>query len=314
MDTPLALSRGNTPLVRLNRVARGTVYAKHEARNPTYSVKDRVAAAMVEDAEERGALKPGMTLVEPTSGNTGIALASVAAARGYALMLTMPETMSLERRRVLAALGAQLVLTPGPLGMAGAIQKANDLAARNPRAFFMPRQFDNPANPAAHEKTTGPEIWRDTQGAVDVFVACVGTGGTLCGAAKFLKSKKNVLSVAVEPVESAVITQTLARRPLAPAPHTIQGIGAGFIPGTLNLKLVDRTECVTGPEALAFTKRLYREEGLLVGISSGAAALAAARLAELPEFENKTIVTILPDGGERYLSTHLFEQTSNPQG
>jgi len=314
IPTSLALSFGNTPLVRLARVVRGIVYAKHEARNPTYSVKDRVAVAMVLDAEERGLLKPGMTLVEPTSGNTGIALASVAAARGYTLMLTMPETMSLERRRILASLVAQLILTPGPLGMAGAIQKANELATRNPRNFFMPRQFDNPANPAVHEKTTGPEIWEATQGSVDVFVAGVGTGGTLCGTVKFLKSKKPVLSVAVEPVESAVITQTLARRPLEAKPHTIQGIGAGFIPGTLDLKLVDRTECVTGAEAVAFAKRLYREEGLLVGVSSGAAALAATRLAELPEFEGKTIVTLLPDGGERYLSTNLFEQTTNPQG
>jgi cysteine synthase A len=251
-----------------------------------------------------------MILVEPTSGNTGIALASVAAARGYPLVLTMPETMSLERRRILAALGAQLVLTPGPLGMAGAIQKACDLVNRSPRKYFMPRQFDNPANPAAHEKTTGPEIWEDTQGAVDVFVACVGTGGTFSGTAKFLKSKKPVRCVAVEPVESAVITQSLARRPLTPAPHKIQGIGAGFVPGALNLKLVDRTECVTGDAAVAFAQRLHREEGLLVGISSGAAALAASRIAELPEFEGKTIVTILPDGGERYLSTSLFDQTA----
>ena len=309
-----APSPGNTPLVRLNRVTRGIVLAKHEALNPTYSVKDRVALAMVLDAEARGALKPGMTLIEPTSGNTGIALASVAAMRGYALTLTMPETMSLERRNILAALGARLILTPGPLGMAGSIQAAADIVARDPGKFFMPRQFDNPANPAAHEKTTGPEIWEATRGAVDVFVACVGTGGTLCGTARFLKSKKDVLSVAVEPAESAVITQTLAGRPPAPGPHAIQGIGAGFIPGTLDLRLVDRVERVTGPEAIAFARRLHREEGLLVGISSGAAALAAARIAELPGFEGRTIVTILPDGGERYLSTSLFDPTTNPQG
>jgi len=315
MHATLALSFGNTPLIRLGRVTRGIVLAKHEARNPTYSVKDRVAAAMILDAEERGLLKPGMTIIEPTSGNTGIALASVAAARGYPLVLTMPETMSLERRKILAALGAQLMLTDGPRGMAGAIHKATEQVARNPKKYFMPQQFDNPANPAVHERTTGPEIWEATQGAVDVLVAGVGTGGTLCGAAKFLKGKKPaIVTVAVEPVESAVITQTLARRPLTPAPHKIQGIGAGFIPKTLNLKLVDRTECVTGAEAIAFAQRLYREEGLLVGISSGAAALAASRVAESPEFAGKTVVTILPDGGERYLSTNLFEQTTNPQG
>ena len=314
MYTNLLFSSGNTPLIRFNRVTEGVVYAKHEARNPTYSVKDRIAATMILDAEERGVLKPGMTIIEPTSGNTGIALAAFAAARRYTLFLTMPETMSVERRRILAAFGTQLILTPGPLGMTGAIQKAKEIVARNPSRYFMPLQFDNPANPAAHEKTTGPEIWNDTQGAVDVLVAGVGTGGTLCGTARFLKSKKPVTIVAVEPKESPVITQTLSGQPLTPAPHTIQGIGAGFIPNTLDLSLVDRVECVSGAEAIKFAHRLYREEGLLVGISSGAAAFAAARIAELPEFQGKTIVAILPDTGERYLSTNLFEQTSNPQG
>ncbi|MCL1888720.1 MAG: cysteine synthase A, partial [Kiritimatiellaeota bacterium] len=263
--------------------------------------------ALLMDAEERGALKLGTTIIEPTSGNTGIALASVAAARGYPIILTMPETMSSERRRVLAAFGAQLILTPGPLGMAGAIKRAEEIVARNPRKYFMPRQFENPANPAIHEKTTGPEIWHSTEGAVDVFVAGVGTGGTFTGVARFLKSKKPVTAVAVEPEESPVISQTLAGEPARHAPHKIQGIGAGFIPATLDLALVDRVERVTGADAMAFAQRLIREEGLLVGISSGAAALAAVRLAERPEFADKNIVTILPDGGERYLSTTLFE-------
>ncbi len=307
MFSNLALSIGNTPLVRLNRVTRGNVYAKHEARNPSYSVKDRIGVAMIRDAEARGVLKPGMTIIEPTSGNTGIALASVAAARGYPLILAMPETMSAERRRILAALGAQLILTPGPLGMTGAIQRAEELLVRNPHTLFMPQQFSNPANPAIHEATTGPEIWAATEGNIDLFVAGVGTGGTLTGTARFLKSKKQILAVAVEPDESPVISQALAKQPLTPSPHKIQGIGAGFIPATLDLALVDRVERVTGDEAIAFTRRLFREEGLLVGISSGAAALAAARLAERPEFHDKNIVVILPDGGERYLSTPLFE-------
>ena len=303
----LALSIGNTPLIRLNRVTQNAIYAKHEARNPSYSVKDRVAASMILDAEERGALKPGMTLIEPTSGNTGIALAAFAASRGYPIVLTMPETMSSERRRVLAALGAQLILTPGPLGMTGAIDKATEYVARSPKKYYMPQQFNNPANPAIHEKTTGPEIWWSTKGAVDVLVAGVGTGGTLCGTARFLKSKKNIIAVAVEPEESPVITQALAGQTIVPAPHKIQGIGAGFIPGTLDLSLVDRVERVTGTDSIGFARRLLREEGLLVGISSGAAALAAARLAKRPEFADKNIVVILPDAGERYLSSTLFE-------
>ncbi|HRR35266.1 MAG TPA: cysteine synthase A [Kiritimatiellia bacterium] len=308
----LAVSFGNTPLVRLNRVtdgARATVYAKLEARNPAYSVKCRIGAAMVLDAEKRGALKPGGVIVEPTSGNTGIALASVAAARGYGLILTMPETMSLERRRVVAALGAQLVLTPGPEGMKGAIAKAEQIVASDPEKYFMPQQFNNPANPAVHEQTTGPEIWEAVDGQIAALVAGVGTGGTISGASRYLKrvSPTPVLAVAVEPAESPVITQALAGEPLKPGPHRIQGLGAGFIPKTLDLSLIDRVERVTSEEAIAFAQRLLKEEGLLVGISSGAAAFAAVRLAQEEAFAGKTIVTVLPDAGERYLSTALFE-------
>ena len=308
----LSLSIGNTPLVKLNRVtgnAKATVYVKLEARNPAYSVKDRIGTAMILDAEARGVLKPGVEIVEPTSGNTGIALASVAAARGYKLTLTMPETMSIERRRVLAALGAHLVLTPGAEGMKGAIRKAEEIAAREPGKYFIPQQFKNPANPAIHEKTTGPEVWEATGGAVDVIVAGVGTGGTITGASRYLKSvaKKAITSVAVEPAESPVITQTLAGQPVKPGPHKIQGIGAGFIPDTLDLKILDRVETVLSADAIAFGQRLGKEEGLLVGISSGAAAFAAVRLAQDEAFAGKTIVVILPDGGERYLSTALFE-------
>ena len=307
----LALSIGNTPLVRLNRVtgnAKAAVYAKLEARNPAYSVKDRIATAMVLDAEARGLLKPGSVIVEPTSGNTGIALASVAAARGYGLTLTMPETMSLERRRVVAALGANLVLTPAADGMKGAIAKAEEIAASDPAKYYMPQQFNNPANPAIHEKTTGPEIWEASGGGVDVIVAGVGTGGTVTGSARFLKrvAKKPVTAVGVEPDESPVISQTLAGQPIKPGPHKIQGIGAGFIPGTLDLKILDRVERVASEEAVDFAKRLFKEEGLLVGISSGAAALAAVRLAQEEAFAGKTIVVVLPDAGERYLSTALF--------
>ena len=309
--TDLALSVGNTPLVRLNRVTEGAkaaVYAKLEARNPAYSVKDRIGVAMIQDAEERGVLKPGSVIVEPTSGNTGIALASVAAARGYGLILTMPETMSVERRRVVAALGAQLVLTPGAEGMNGAIAKAAEIAASDPSKYFLPQQFKNPANPAIHEKTTGPEIWEATDGAVDALVAGVGTGGTISGTGHFLKSQKAAVQiVAVEPDESPVITQTRAGQPIQPGPHKIQGIGAGFIPDTLDLAVLDRVERVTSQDALDFAKRLSREEGLLVGISSGAAAFAAVRLAQDEAFAGKTIVAILPDAGERYLSTALFE-------
>ena len=305
-------SIGNTPLVRLNRVAQGAkaaVLAKIEGRNPAYSVKCRIGAAMIWDAEKRGVLKPGVEIVEPTSGNTGIALAYVAAARGYKLTLTMPETMSIERRRVLAALGANLILTPGPEGMKGAIARAEALAASDPAKYFLPQQFKNPANPAIHEKTTGPEIWSDTDGGIDVLVSGVGTGGTISGISRYIKNikGKKIISVAVEPKESPVISQKLAGQDLKPAPHKIQGIGAGFIPETLDLSIVDRVEQVDSAEAVEFARRLAKEEGLLVGISCGAAAAVAVRLARLEEFAGKTIVVILPDAGERYLSTVLFE-------
>ncbi|QOX80734.1 cysteine synthase A [Trichlorobacter lovleyi] len=304
-------SIGNTPLVKLNKVtdgAQATVLAKIEGRNPAYSVKCRVGANLIWDAEKRGILKPGVEIIEPTSGNTGIALAYVAAARGYRLTLTMPETMSIERRRVLAALGANLLLTPGSLGMKGAIAQAEELAASDPKRYFLPQQFKNPANPQIHELTTGPEIWADTDGGIDLLVSGVGTGGTISGISRYIKQQqgKQILSVAVEPAESPVISQQLAGKPLQPAPHKIQGIGAGFIPDTLDLSLVDRVETVTGDEAIDFARRLAREEGILVGISSGAAAAAAVRLARLDEFRGRTIVVILPDGAERYLSTPLF--------
>jgi len=305
------LSIGNTPLVRLNRVVgpKALVLAKIEGRNPSYSVKCRIGAAMIADAESRGLLRPGVGIVEPAVGNTGIALAYVAAAKGYELTLTMPETMSLERRRVVAMLGAKLVLTPGAEGMPGAIRKAEELVAANSSAYFMPQQFKNPANPAIHEATTGPEIWNDTDGQVDAIVAGVGTGGTITGISRYLKHTrgKNIVSVAVEPEASPVISQHLAGKPLQPGPHKIQGIGAGFIPETLDVSLLDRVETVANDEAIEFARRLAREEGILAGISSGAAAAAAARLADLPEFEGKTIVVILPDAGERYLSSALYE-------
>ena len=305
-------SIGHTPLVRLNRVTDGadaTVLAKIEGRNPAYSVKCRIGAAMIWDAEKRGVLKAGVEIVEPTSGNTGIALAYVAAARGYALTLTMPETMSIERRRVLAMLGAKLVLTPGPEGMAGAVRKAEEIAASDPAKFFMPQQFKNPANPAIHETTTGPEIWDDTNGNVDVFVAGVGTGGTITGVSRFFKKTKGkqIISVAVEPSASPLISQKRAGQELKPAGHKIQGIGANFIPEILDLSLLDRVEQVSNEEAVAMARRLAKEEGILGGISCGAAVVAAVRIAKLPEFAGKTIVTVLPDGGERYLSTVLFE-------
>jgi len=305
-------SIGNTPLVKLNTLTKGmaaTVLVKVEGRNPAYSVKCRIGAAMIWDAEERGVLKPGMEIVEPTSGNTGIALAYVAAARGYKLTLTMPETMSLERRRVLAAFGANLVLTPGAEGMKGAISRAEAMAASAPERYFLPQQFKNPANPAIHEKTTGPEIWMDTDGAVDVLVSGVGTGGTISGTSRYIKKiqGKPILSVAVEPKESPVITQKLAGEELKPGPHKIQGIGAGFIPDTLDLSLVDQVEQVESNEAVQTARRMAREEGILVGISSGAAVAAALRLAGRAEYAGKTFVVILPDAGERYLSTVLFE-------
>ncbi len=305
-------SIGNTPLVRLNHVTEGakaTVLAKIEGRNPAYSVKCRIGASMIWDAEERGVLKPGVDIIEPTSGNTGIALAYVAAARGYQLTLTMPETMSLERRRILSALGAHLVLTPGPLGMKGAIAKAEEIQESDPKRWFMPQQFKNPANPAIHEKTTGPEIWDDTDGAIDVLVSGVGTGGTITGVSRYIKQTKGkqIVSVAVEPSESPVISQTLAGQELKPAPHKIQGIGAGFVPDTLDLSVVDRVEQVSSEESIQFGRRLATEEGLLVGISCGAAASVAVRLAQHEEFAGKTIVVVLPDLAERYLSTALFE-------
>lgn len=305
-------SIGGTPLVRLNHITKGagaTVLAKVEARNPAYSVKCRIGANMIWDAEEHGILKPGVEIVEPTSGNTGIALAYVAAARGYKLTLVMPETMSVERRRILAALGANLILTPGVEGMKGAISKAEELAASDPARWFLPQQFKNPANPAIHERTTGPEIWNDTDGGIDVLVAGVGTGGTISGVSRYIKRTmgKQIISVAVEPKESPVITQKLAGEELKPGPHKIQGIGAGFIPDTLDLSIVDRVEQVAGDDAIEFAKRLAKEEGLLVGLSCGAAVAAATRLAFDPAFAGKTIVVILPDGAERYMSTALFE-------
>jgi cysteine synthase A len=307
-----SLSIGRTPLVKLNRVtdgAKATVLAKIEGRNPAYSVKCRIGASMVWDAEEKGILRAGKELVEPTSGNTGIALAFVAAARGYKLTLTMPETMSLERRKVLKAFGANLVLTEGAAGMKGAVAKAEEIQASDPERYVLLQQFKNPANPEIHLKTTGPEIWDDTEGNVDVFVSGVGTGGTITGVTRYLKQVKNkpILSVAVEPTHSPVITQTRSGLEVKPGPHKIQGIGAGFIPGTLDLSVVDRVEQVTNEESVEMARRLAREEGILCGISCGAAAAAAIRLAHQPEFEGKTIVTVLPDSGERYLSTILYE-------
>ncbi len=307
-----SLSIGRTPLVRLNRVtdgARATVLAKIEGRNPAYSVKCRIGASMIWDAEARGMLGPGKELIEPTSGNTGIALAFVAAARGYPITLTMPESMSLERRKVLKALGARLVLTEAAGGMAAAIKTAEQMAASEPTRYVLLQQFKNPANPEIHFKTTGPEIWDDTNGNVDVLVSGVGTGGTITGIARYFKHArgKPLLSVAVEPVASPVITQTRNGQPLKPGPHKIQGLGAGFIPDTLDLSIVDRVETVTNEESIEMARRLAREEGILSGISCGAAAAAAVRLAHDPEFEGKTIVTILPDSGERYLSTILYE-------
>jgi cysteine synthase A len=307
-----SLSIGKTPLVKLNRITDGagaTVLGKVEGRNPSYSVKCRIGAAMVWDAEKKGLLGPGKTIVEPTSGNTGIALAFVAAARGYGIILTMPETMSVERRQVLKAFGAKLVLTEGAKGMKGAIAKAEEIVASDPSRYYMPQQFKNPANPLVHETTTGPEIWEETDGAIDVLVSGVGTGGTITGISRFIKNTKGkkILSVAVEPVHSPVITQQRSGQALVPGPHKIQGIGAGFIPDVLDLSLVDRVETVSNDESIAFARRLSREEGLLSGISCGAAAAAAVRLAKLPEFAGKTIVTILPDAGERYLTTALFE-------
>jgi cysteine synthase len=307
-----SFSIGRTPLVKLNRVADGakaTVLAKIEGRNPAYSVKCRIGAAMVWDAEERGILKPGKEIVEPTSGNTGIALAFVAAARGYPITLTMPDTMSVERRKVLKVLGANLVLTEGAKGMKGSITKAEEILASDPDRFVMPQQFKNPANPEIHFRTTGPEIWEDTDGGVDVLVSGVGTGGTITGVSRYIKGEKKwpLLSIAVEPTASPVITQALEKQELKPGPHKIQGIGAGFIPDTLDLSMVDRVEQVTNEESIEMARRLAREEGILCGISCGAAAAAAVRIAKEPEMAGKTMVVVLPDAGERYLSSVLFE-------
>jgi cysteine synthase A len=305
-------SIGRTPLVRINHLTKGagaTVLAKIEGRNPAYSVKCRIGAAIVWDGEKRGELKPGMTIVEATSGNTGIALAFAAAARGYECVLTMPETMSMERRKVLVALGAKVVLTPGPVGMKGALAQAEQIVSSDPKRHFLARQFDNPANPAIHEHTTGPEIWDDTDGGIDVLVSGVGTGGTITGVSRYVKNTKGkaITSVAVEPEASPLITQALAGQPLTPAPHKIQGIGANFIPANLDLSLVDRVERVSNEDAIAMARRLGREEGILSGVSCGAAMVAALRLAHDPQFRGKTIVTVLPDLAERYLSGPLFE-------
>jgi len=303
------LSIGNTPLVRLNRVTTGNVFAKVESRNPSASVKCRIGANMIWQAEKDGLLKEGIDIVEPTSGNTGIALAFVAAARGYKLTLTMPNTMSLERRKLLKALGANLVLTDGAKGMKGAIDKATEIRDANPETTILLQQFENPANPAIHEQTTGPEIWEATDGQVDILVSGVGTGGTITGTSRYIKLNKGkeLLSVAVEPTNSPVITQAKAGEALTPGPHKIQGIGAGFIPGNLDLEMVDRVELVSNEDSIEMAQRLMKEEGILAGISSGAAVVAAARLAALPEFADKNIVVILPSSGERYLSTALFD-------
>ncbi|MCL1127084.1 cysteine synthase A [Shewanella surugensis] len=300
---------GHTPLVRLNRVSNGNVLAKVEARNPSFSVKCRIGANMIWDAEKKGTLTKDKELIEPTSGNTGIALAYVAAARGYKLTLTMPNTMSLERRKLLKALGANLVLTEGAKGMKGAIDKAEEIRQSAPEKYVLLQQFNNPANPEIHEKTTGPEIWNDTDGEVDVIVAGVGTGGTITGISRYIKNTqgKAITSVAVEPIDSAVIQQTLAGQTLQPGPHKIQGIGAGFIPGNLDITLIDRVETITNDDAIEMSLRLMKEEGILVGISSGAAVVAANRIADLPEFKDKTIVVILPSAAERYLSSVLFQ-------
>ena len=307
-----SLSIGHTPLVRLNRVTEGapvTVLGKVEGRNPAYSVKCRIGASMIWDAEKRGVLKPGKELIEPTSGNTGIALAFVAAARGYPVTLTMPETMSLERRKVLSVFGAKLELTEGPKGMGGAIAKAQEIVQSDPDRYILLQQFENPANPAIHETTTGPEIWDDTAGNIDILVAGVGTGGTITGVSRYMKNirGKKITSVAVEPAASPVISQAIAGQPLKPGPHKIQGIGAGFVPRNLDLSIVDRVEKVTNEESIDMARRLAREEGLLCGISCGAAVAAAVRIAREEESRGKTIVVILPDSGERYLSSVLFE-------
>lgn len=303
---------GKTPLVKLNRVTDGgkaLILAKIEGRNPAYSVKCRIGASMIWDAEKRGILKPGKAIIEPTSGNTGIALAFVGAARGYDVTLTMPETMSIERRKLLKALGATLILTEGAKGMKGAIARADEILNSDPDKYVLLQQFENPANPAIHEQTTGPEIWQDSDGGVDVLVAGVGTGGTISGISRYIKKHKGkaITSVAVEPADSPVITQARQGAEIKPGPHKIQGIGAGFIPGNLDLSLIDRVETVGNEEAMEFARRLAREEGILAGISCGAATAAAVRLGKMAEFAGKTIVVILPDSGERYLSGLLYQ-------
>ena len=313
-----SLSIGNTPMVRISRMTEGlktTILAKIEGRNPAYSVKCRIGASMIWTAERDGRLKPGMEIIEPTSGNTGIALAYVAAARGYKLNVTMPETMSMERRKVLAIFGTNIILTPGAKGMKGAVEEAERIAASDPK-YFMPQQFKNPANPEIHFKTTGPEIWEQTNGGIDVLVSGVGTGGTITGVSRYIKGekKKKIVSVAVEPAESPVITQRLAGEELKPGPHKIQGIGAGFIPDTLDLSMVDRVEHVTSEEAIEHARRLAREEGILSGVSCGAAIAIVLKLARMEEFKGKTIVTILPDSGERYLTGPLFEGVFDEAG
>jgi len=303
-----ALTIGNTPLVKLNTITDANILVKIESRNPTNSVKCRIGANMISEAEKDGSLKSGMKIVEATSGNTGIALAYVAAAKGYSITLTMPATMSLERRKLLKALGANLVLTDGAKGMGGAIAKAKEIHDADPSTYFMPLQFENPANPGVHEKTTGPEIWEDTDGAIDILISGVGTGGTITGVTRYIRGTKgkNIVSVAVEPADSPVISQTLAGEELKPGPHKIQGIGAGFIPLNLDMECVSRAITVTNEEAIAMAQRLMKEEGILAGISSGAALVAALKIAEEPENKDKTIVAILPDSGERYLSSALF--------
>jgi len=317
--TDNSASIGRTPLVRLNRItdgAKATVLAKIEGRNPAYSVKCRIGAAMIWDAEKRGLLGPGKEIVEPTSGNTGIALAFVAAARGIPITLTMPETMSIERRKLLVAYGAKLVLTEGAKGMGGAIAKAEEIAASDPNKYVLLQQFKNPANPAIHEQTTGPEIWEDTEGKIDILIAGVGTGGTITGVSRYIKNTrgKKIQSIAVEPTASPVLTQQRNGEPLKPSPHKIQGIGAGFVPTVLDTSLVDAIEQVSNEDAVAYARRLAREEGILSGISCGAAAAVACRVAQRPENAGKTIVVILPDSGERYLSSVLFEGVFDAAG
>jgi cysteine synthase A len=312
-------SIGKTPLIRLNRIIDGapaTVLAKIEGRNPAYSVKCRIGASMIWDAELKGLLGPGKEIIEPTSGNTGIALAFVAAARNIPLTLTMPETMSIERRKLLIAYGAKLVLTEGAKGMSGAIAKAEEIAASDPDRYVLLQQFKNPANPAIHEETTGPEIWNDTDGSIDIFISGVGTGGTITGVSRYIKQKKGkaIVSIAVEPAASPVLTQFRAGEPLKPAPHKIQGIGAGFVPDNLDLSLVDDIQQVTNEEAIDYARRLAREEGILSGISCGAAVAVAVRVAKQIENAGKTIVVVLPDSGERYLSSSLFEGIFDAQG